>query len=320
MSLYTKVTDKILQLLETGCPPWVKPWSSTAGRNIPCNAISNRAYSGVNTLLLWTSQVQGFQFPRFLTFGQAKRLGGSVRQGEHGFKIYFVKKMQTKKENPEDEPRNFTILREYTVFNVEQCEGLPDNVVTPEPPKIINKERRHQLADYFLACTKANIREGAGEAYYNPNSDYISLPGWSQFHGRDSFYDVAFHELTHWTGHNKRLARDLKNRFGTRQYAAEELIAELGSSFLCAEFGFDTTNQNAAYIQNWIDLLREDNRAIFTAASHASKAADYLRNLALQEETLAVPLEQSDQWPSGYPQAPTTLPSTPPNIPVLTDF
>jgi antirestriction protein ArdC len=317
-SLYTKVTDQILSLLENNHIPWIKPWSSTAGRNTPCNAVSNRAYSGVNTLLLWTTALKGYDLPRFITFGQARRLGGSVKKGEHGYKIYFVKQMTKPKEEHSDEvPATFTMLREYTVFNVQQCEGLPDNIVQPPPPKRINQERRHELADYFLSATRADIREGAGEAYYHPTSDYVSLPGWSQFHGRDAFYNVAFHELTHWTGHSKRLDRQLKNRFGSQHYAAEELIAELGAAFLCSEFGFDTTTRNAAYIQNWIELLRSDNRALFTAASQASKAADYLRQLALQEETEASEtLERPDAWHSNVPLTPQTLQSTLPRIPI----
>lgn len=285
MSLYTKVTDQIVTLLQQGTVPWIKPWSTTAGHNTPCNAVSGRAYSGINTLLLWASATHSYPTPRFLTFGQAQRLGSTVNLGEKGFKIYFVKQLPAKV-TPEgdDDKRAGTMLREYTVFNIAQCSRLPDNVLNPEPPRIINHDRRCELADYFLSSTGARIIEGAGSAFYSPGNDSISLPGWNQFHNSDSFYDVAFHELTHWTGAKKRLDRDLKNRFGTQAYAAEELIAELGSSYLCAEFGFDTTKNSAAYIQSWIELLKSDNRAIFTAASKASKAADYLRQLALQHE------------------------------------
>ena len=149
--------------------------------------------------------------------------------------------------------------------------------------RVRNPDTRDELADAFLGLTGADIREGHGEAYYVPSRDFISMPAFAGFKGVDAFYNVAFHELTHWTGHKSRLDRDLKNRFGARNYAAEELIAELGAAFLCAEFGFDGDVRNAGYIANWIELLKADKRAFFTACSHASKAANYLRGLALAE-------------------------------------
>jgi antirestriction protein ArdC len=311
MSVYTDVTNRITSHLEHNHVPWVRPWSWSAGRNTPCNAVSNRAYSGINTLLLWTSAMHGFKYPRFLTYRQATKVGGYVRKGEGGFTIYFVKQIHKSDPDSDDDsetarPRSGTMLRAYTVFNVEQCDGLPDDIIAPEPPKVINKDRRLELADLFLESTKADIREGAGEAYYNPASDYISLPGWSQFHGSDPFYNIAFHELTHWTGHHSRLNRNLKNRFGSQQYAAEELVAELGAAFLSAEFGFDTTVRSAGYIKSWIQLLQDDNRAIFTASSLAAKAADHLRQLALQDTDIPEPAEwQSNPIPT-QPQ-PTDL-------------
>src|SRR5438046_4105768 len=139
------------------------------------------------------------------------------------------------------------------------------------------------LADEFLRYTGADIREGHGEAYFVPSHDFISMPAFQACKGADHFYNVAFHELTHWTGHKSRLDRDLKNRFGSRHYVGEELVAELGAAFLSAEFGFDGDVRNAGYIANWIELLKSDKRAFFTACSQASKAADYLRGLALAE-------------------------------------
>src|SRR5205814_10724689 len=137
-----------------------------------------------------------------------------------------------------------------------------------------------EIADAFLKSTAADIREGHGEAYYVPSRDFISMPAFAGFKGADHFYNVAFHE---WTAHKSRLDRDLKNRFGSRQYAAEELIADLGAAFLCAEFDFDGDVRNAGYIANWIELLQADNGAFGTACSRAAKAADYLRGLALAE-------------------------------------
>src|SRR3954466_8140970 len=149
--------------------------------------------------------------------------------------------------------------------------------------RVRNPDLRDALADDFLRSTWVYFREGHGEAYYAPGHDFISMPAFSAFKGGDHFYNVAFHELTHWTGHKSRLDRDLRNRFGSRAYAAEELVAELGAAFLCAEFGFDGDVRNAGYIATWIELLKSDKRAFFTACSKASKAADYLRGLALAE-------------------------------------
>ena len=159
------------------------------------------------------------------------------------------------------------MLREYTVFNVAQCDGLPERIINGKPQRLRNPDTRDALADEFLATTQADIREGHGEAYYAPGQDFISMPAFAAFKGADHFYNVAFHELTHWTGHKARLDRDLKGRFGERAYAAEELIAELGAAFLAAEFSFDGDVRHAGYIESWISLLRSDKRAFFTAAS-----------------------------------------------------
>jgi antirestriction protein ArdC len=270
--------------MERGAAPWVKPWSATAGQNVPQNAVSNRPYSGCNVILLWLARNRGWVTPRFLTFKQALEVGGNVRKGEHGTKVYFVKQLQvTDSKGAETETRLIPMLREYTVFNIDQCENLPDRVKSGRPMRVRNPDTRDALADEFLRYTRADIRQGSGEAYYVPSHDFISMPAFEAFKGSDHFYNVAFHELTHWTGHKARLDRDLKNRFGSRGYAAEELVAELGAAFLSAEFGFDGDVRNAGYIVTWIELLKADKRAFFTACNKASKAAEYLRGLALAE-------------------------------------
>jgi antirestriction protein ArdC len=225
-----------------------------------------------------------YRTPRFLTFKQALELGGNVRKGQHGTKVYFVKQLQVRDLGVDDtSTRLIPMMREYTVFNVDQCDDLPESVNTGKPIRIRNPDARDGLADDFLQSTGADIREGHGEACYIPSRDFISMPAFAGFKGADHFYNVTFHELTHWSGHKSRLDRDLKNRFGSQSYAAEELIAELGAAFLCAEFGFDGDVRNAGYIASWIELLTADKRAFFTACSRASKAADYLRGLALSE-------------------------------------
>jgi antirestriction protein ArdC len=282
--LYSEVSARIIAELESGALPWVKPWSATPGQNVPCNAVSNRPYSGCNVILLWLARGKGWPTPRFLTFKQAIEAGGSVRKGEHGTKVIFVKQLIVRDNKGEEaDERTIPMLREYTVFNVAQCENLPDHIVNGKPARVRNPDARDELADSFLAATGADIREGSGEAYYLPSHDFITMPAFAAFKSADSFYNVAFHELTHWTGAKSRIDRDLKNRFGTQAYAAEELIAELSAAFLAAEFSFDGDVRHAGYIKTWIHLLKSDKRAFFTAASKAQAAADYLRGLALRD-------------------------------------
>jgi antirestriction protein ArdC len=246
--------------------------------------VSNRPYSGCNVILLWMAKAAGYRAPRYLTFKQALELGGHVRKGERGTKVYFVKQLEIHADTEEGRSmRLIPMMREYTVFNVDQCDDLPDIVAAGKPMRVRNPDARDDLADQFLRSTCADIREGHGEAYYVPSRDFISMPAFEAFKGADHFYGTIFHELTHWTAHRSRLDRDLKNRFGSQSYGAEELVAELGAAFLCAEFGFDGDLRHAGYIGHWIELLRADKRAFFTACSQASKAADYLRRLALTE-------------------------------------
>jgi antirestriction protein ArdC len=242
----------------------------------------------VNVVLIWIAMRDhpDWSAQRFLTFNQAKAAGGSVRKGEHGTKVYFFKQLVVKDRNDPDQDTTIPLLREYTVFNVAQIDGLPATILTGKPMRVRNPDTRDELADAFMAATKADIREGFGEAYYVPSKDFISLPAFDAFKGADWFYNTAFHELTHWTGNKSRLDRDLAKRFGqsARDYAAEELVAELGAAFLDAEFGFDGDTRNAGYIASWIKLLQSDKRIFFAAASKAQQAADYLRGLAITEE------------------------------------
>jgi antirestriction protein ArdC len=284
--LYRKVTDKILDQLQSGCAPWVKPWSATPSANVPCNAVTNRPYSGCNIILLWIeAQSNAWTSLRFLTFKQALSVGGNVRRGEHGFKVYYYERIAVKDRATEsnDAMKLIPLLKEYTVFHTSQCENLPERVVNPNPLAPQNTEERDQIADSFLTSMKADIREGNGEAYYVPSKDFISMPSFAAFKSADSFYATTFHELGHWTGAKHRLAREMGKRFGDLAYAGEELVAELTSAFLCAEFAVDGDIRHASYIEHWIRLLTHDSRAFFTAASKAQQAADYLRGLALAE-------------------------------------
>jgi len=200
--LYVEVSARIIAELEAGAAPWIKPWSATAGMNTPCNAVTNRPYSGCNVILLWLTRGRGWATPRFLTFKQALDCGGNVRKGEHGTKVYFVKQLPVRdtseRAGSDDATKLIPMMREYTVFNVAQCENLPASIVTGKPMRIRNPNTRDELADEFLASTGADIWEGAGEAYYAPGHDFISLPGFAAFKGAVHFYNVAFHELTHY--------------------------------------------------------------------------------------------------------------------------
>jgi antirestriction protein ArdC len=167
--LYAEVSTRIVSELERGAAPWIKPWSATAGMNTPCNALTNRPYSGSNVVLLWMAQTAGYRTPRYLTFKQALDLGGNVRKGEHGTKVYFVKQLQVADRNGEEgKTRIVPMMREYTVFNVDQCEGLPDRVLTLGEVKVRNTDQRDATIDEFLGSSGVEIREGMGEAYYRP--------------------------------------------------------------------------------------------------------------------------------------------------------
>jgi len=270
--LYAEVTDRIVDLLKSGTLPWSGNFS--AGGAVPVNATTEKPYRGINTLLFLTN-VGRWKTMRFLTYKQAAAAGGKVRAGEKGSRIYFFKPITI--EDSGGEEKKVPYLTHYTVFNVEQCEGLPEEVVVgPNIP--VNHQTRCELADQFIRSTGANFIEGATETpMYRPGRDEIVVPPFDQFHERTSFYAAAFHELAHWTGHKDRLDRNLTHRFQEEAYAVEELVAELAAAFLCAEFGFDNTSNHAAYLQSWIKVLQNDVRAIFTAASAAQKAVDYLR-------------------------------------------
>lgn len=279
------ITNRIIAELENGTAPWVKPWRSTAGHNVAANAVTKRPYSGVNVILLWMAMsANGWTTPRFLTFKQAKEAGGTVRGGEKGTSICFMKRIVGKDKVDPEKLRQFSMLRGYTVFNIAQCDGLPEKLFDTTPAKVRNPDQRDELIDAFVASTGADIRYGHGEACYRPGVDNISMPSFESFKNADTFYCTLNHELVHWTGIKSRCDRDLLNRFGDARYAAEELVAELGTSFICAEFGIDVVSHNASYIASWIKLLKSDNKAIFTAAAKAQEAVNFLRGLALKDE------------------------------------
>lgn len=288
--LYQNITDRIIGHLEAGTAPWIRPYSRTPGANVPMNAITNRPYSGINVLLFWTAATNGWPTPRFLTYKQAKEHGGQVRKGEHGMPLYFWKQLVVPDKVNPDKLVKVPLIKEYTVFNVAQVDGLPDRIANGPVAKVLNTDERHTAAEAFILDTGAKIVHDitpSNAPMYIPSMDYISLPPFISFRSSPRYYGTAFHELGHWTGHKTRLDRDLKGRFGNAEYAAEELIAELTAAFVSAEFGIDNEQQNASYIASWIKLLKDDPRAIVTAASKAQAAANYLHNAADDKLELA---------------------------------
>jgi antirestriction protein ArdC len=271
--IYSEVTDKIIAQLESGSVPWVRPWSNAQGFNagLPTNYTTGKAYRGINVMLLWSS---GYADQRWLTYKQAQAISANVRRGERGSLVVFYKKWDLKDTNAAGESvtKSVPILRSFVVFNVSQIDGLPGDV-TPSEPAPITYTRAAEL------FAQANAGHGGNRAFYSPSQDTITMPRLEQFNSEADYFATALHELTHWTGHTSRLARDFSGRFGTDAYAFEELIAEMGAAYLCADSGIEYTTQHAAYIESWLKVLRGDKKAVFTAASHAQKAADYCKRI-----------------------------------------
>jgi antirestriction protein ArdC len=280
--IHQEVTDRIVAALETGVAPWVKPWKETKGGTMPHNAVTRRAYSGVNVLLLWiAAQEKGYAGSGWLTFKQAKELGGNVRKGEKATNIVFMKPLTFTEttEGGDTEEKSVLLARGYAVFNIEQCDGLPERIHSQKADNLVEVETDAAF-NAWVAGTGASLRHGGNRACYSPSHDAITMPKPEQFRDLNSYKATLLHELTHWTGHKSRLDRNLRNRFGSQEYAAEELVAELGAAFLCAELQVDGQLQHAEYIASWLKVLKADKRAIFTAASAASKAANYLKEAA----------------------------------------
>ena|SRR2546422_847321 len=270
-SVYEIVTSRILAELEKGQVPWRKPWRTLP----PANLISKKPYRGINVFLL---AIQGYGSQYWLTFNQAKQLGGNVRKGEHGTKIVFWKfdTFESETADGETEERKSAFLRYYTVFNLEQTEGLKALLALPPAFPIESAE------EIVSGMPNAPAFEQDAQAAYIPSRDTVTMPSRAAFDSQAEYYSTLFHELTHSTGHAKRLARegfDSPQKFGSESYSREELIAEMGSAMLCGIAGIEqaTINNSAAYLQSWITRLKADSRLVVSAASAAQKAADYIR-------------------------------------------
>ena len=282
-NLYDEITDKIIAELEAGRVPWVQPWGTAAAKAtiaMPKNAATARNYSGINVLILWGAVIErGFLGQSWLTFRQALSLGGHVRKGEHGTTVVYADRFVPKDEKRragevDEEAQAIPFLKRFTVFNTDQCDDLPEEIATaapPPPPGLIEP-----AVEALIRATGIDFRIGGNRAFYAPAEDYVQVPPPAAFFHPIDWHRTALHELSHASGHALRLNRDLSGSYGTRKYAFEELIAELNAAFCCASLGIVPTVRHADYIGSWLEVLREDNRAIVRAASQASKAADYI--------------------------------------------
>lgn len=293
LDLYQQVTDAIVAELEKGVAPWVRPWKTLTHEfgGLPFNGYTRRPYRGVNVWLLEIARFKAsYEDPRWFTLRQTNLLGGKVRRGEKATLVIFWKTHsfeETREETGERVERTVPLLRSYYLFNAAQCEGVPQNEVqevTPAP------ELRYAQVKALLERTRATVQTGGDQAFFSPALDFIAMPALAAFETEEHYWGTMLHELTHWTGHSSRLARDLAGRFGSQAYAAEELVAEMGSAFLCAQLGVEGRLRHPEYVGHWLAVLKGDKRAVFTASSLAQRAADFV----LDREVQAAPNDGTD--------------------------
>ncbi|WP_375414137.1 ArdC family protein [uncultured Bradyrhizobium sp.] len=289
--IYQTITDKIVRQLEEGVRPWHQPWNADhlQGRISLPRRYNGVPYRGVNVIALWMEALaKGYSAPCWMTFKQALDLGSCVRKGEHGSLTVYADSIRRMEEGKE-EPTEIHFLKGYIVFNVEQIDGLAAGYYDrPEAPRETVEAIVH--AESFFRATGATIVHGGNRACYVQRTDTVHMPCLDTFRDAESYYATLAHECTHWTMHPTRLNRSFeRKRWGDEGYAMEELVAELGAAFLCTELQLtpEIREDHASYIANWLQVLKNDNRAIFTAASHAQRAADFVTGLQKQVEVEA---------------------------------
>lgn len=297
--VYKAVTDRILELLDSGTVPWRNP-IRTAEQGWPANVESRRAYRGINVFLLAvTTWCKGYGSPYWLTFRQAVAKGGHIRKGEKASMVVFWKQHQTTDQQT-GEPKQVPVLRYYHVFNLDQCKGVkaPEESTDVRPPFQPLKEADRIIAGYSPhAGGGPAIEHGGHQAIYIPPTDTVLVPAPDAFGTHESYYATAFHELAHSTGHSKRLDRGLDKRlqpFGSQDYSREELVAEMGAAFLCASAGISppTIEQSAAYIDGWKKRLKADRKVVVMAAGAGQRACDWI--LGVRND--AAPTQSPDDY------------------------
>ncbi len=277
-SVYEVITERIVAMLEKGTVPWQKPWKVATG--LPRNLVTKKPYRGMNVLLL---HAMSYESPFWLTFRQAKELGGNIKKGEKACPVIFGKRQETEDEIT-CEKSHYTVLRLYSVFNVAQCEGLKNVPAPAAAPATVNTTAEEIVA---MMPKRPEIKHGLAKAFYSPGVDIVAMPDRARFDTKAGYYAALFHELTHATGHASRLNRPTLTEsagFGSNPYCREELVAELGAAFLCGTAGVENTIQNsAAYLQNWLEALQNDNKLIVQAAAQAQKAADFILDTKFED-------------------------------------
>lgn len=279
LDIYQTVTDSLVARLEEGTSPWRKRWTTGgAGMIHAPRRATGEHYRGINVLLLWiAAETGGYQSDRWFTFNQAKALGACVRKGEKATPIIFYKTLDVERTNDagDTEEKRIPMLRQFYVFNADQIDGLPERYI-PAPIQPGDAPARNELAEAALRSCGADIRESGDKAFYVPSHDYVNMPTFERFESAGGFLATLAHELCHWTGHKTRLDRAQLNSFGSKDYAYEELIAEIGSAFVGARLGIvgEHIDNHAAYLASWLKALKNDKRMIFKAAAAAQLAAD----------------------------------------------
>ena len=271
-SVYEIVTEQVIKQLESGVAPWRKSWRT----EMPCNLLSQKPYRGLNMFLLAS---QGYESRYWLTFNQANKLGGKIRQGEHSSLVTFwhIGEERTDAEGKKTRP---FLLRFYRVFNLCQTVGIAEKLGLGESPRpVLSIE---QCEAIIAAMPNAPRMEQSNAAWYRPSTDTVGMPARGLFTSAEEYYSTLFHELTHSTGHSSRIGREgieILNTFGSESYSKEELVAEMGAAMLCGVTGIApaTIQNSAAYLKTWIERLKSDSRLLVSAASAAQKAADYIR-------------------------------------------
>lgn len=272
-SIAQSITDNVIKALESGVPPWVKPWHSS-GIDAPYNPVSKRYYNGINFIQL--SMMPGSTH-NWVTYKQAQSVGAQVRKGSKGVPVIYFSPLEVQ-DQVTNETKKIPMLKTYTVFNADQVDGLE----LPAPAER-NMNEVIQSCEEFIKAQRARIQFGGNRAFYVPSMDYIQLPELDQFKSSADYYATALHELSHWTGHESRLDRKISNKFGNEAYAFEELVAELGSAMLCAHNKIDGQLQHASYIADWLKVLNDDPKNILKAGALAQKILDYTTKSINQE-------------------------------------
>lgn len=276
---YSVITERICEQLDKGVVPWDKPWKAISGDG-PTSLSTLKPYRGVNVMLLGcTAMAHGYESPFWTTFKQAKERGGSVRKGEHGTPVVLWKPVTKQSENEsEDKPDTYLMMRYYTVFNVEQCDGIEGIPVVEPLPPFDSIERAESVLGSMPS--RPMLRHGGDRAYYSPTLDYVQMPQPQSFDRPESYYSVLAHEMVHATGHSSRLNRkgiEASAPFGSETYSREELVAEIGSAFVMSHCGIEpNVPRSASYIASWLRVLKDDRKMIATAAAQAAKASDWI--------------------------------------------